>query len=150
MSTLIVRCPSCGARNRVDRDRVKDSRARCARCREILDVPAPQTGAIEITDQTFAEVVERSPIPVLLEVWSPYCMHCQTMEPIFRRLLPEASQTMRVGRINLDENRTPATRYGVTATPTLLVLDRGKVLDHLQGVQGEDQLRYRLHRHLHP
>ena len=150
MAGTIVRCPECGAKNRVDREKAHTARPRCARCHAALGLPGPQTTPLDVTDGTFAELVERSPVLVLLAFWSPYCMHCQTFDPVLRALTPEASQQVRVARLNLDENRVTGTRYGVNATPTVLMLDRGREIDRMQGALTADQLRYRLHRHLHP
>lgn len=148
MGEVIVRCPACQAKNRVDRSRAERTRAKCSRCQETLEIPAVQTVPLDVTDATFTELVDRSPLPVLLAVWSPYCIHCQALDPVLRALTPEASQQLRVARLNLDENRGVAARYSVTATPTLLVLDRGREVDRMQGAQSGDQLRYRLHRYL--
>lgn len=144
----VVRCPSCGAKNRVDRDKAEGARARCARCRAALEVPAPQTEPLEVDDSTFSRLVQTSPLPVLLTFWSPYCLHCQTFDPVLRTMTPEISTHMRVALLNLDQNRATAARYRVTATPTVLVLDRGRELDRMQGAQTADQLRYRLSRYM--
>jgi thioredoxin 2 len=146
--SLVVRCPSCGTQNKVDREKASRMRVRCARCSAVLEVPAERAELVEVSDATFAALVERSPLPVLLEFWSPHCLYCQTFDPVLRAFVPEASDQLRVARLNLDVNRTTAMRYGVTATPTLLVLDRGREIERIEGALSADALRYRLHRYL--
>ena len=144
----VVRCPSCGKKNAVDRDRAAVSRPRCAHCRTLLDIPAEQHAPMVVGDADFERLVERSPLPVLVEFWSPYCLYCQQLAPTIERLARTDSSRLRIATLNLDEHhRTPA-RFGVSATPTLLVLDGGREIDRIQGAMTEDQLRYRLFRYL--
>lgn len=145
---VVVRCPACDTKNRVDLKRAVAARPRCARCHERLDFPALQQSPLQVTDATFAGVVERSPIPVLLEFQSRYCIHCQHLQPVIERMAREITERLRVATLDIDENPLTAARYRVTATPTLLVLDRARELERIEGAVSEDQLRYRLYRYL--
>lgn len=144
----IVRCPSCGAKNRVDRERASKARPKCAKCHGELDVPPMQQAPLVVTDANAQELVDRSPLPVLLDFSSPYCGYCEKLRPTVEKLSREVSDRLRVGVTQLEENRGLAARYGVRATPTLLVLDQGKEVDRVEGLKSEEQLRYRLHRFL--
>ncbi len=148
--SVIVRCPHCGAKNRVDRQRSLTAAPICARCHTLLEVPALQDAPMLVRETDFEERVVRSPLPVLLEFWSPYCLYCQQFEPVMQRITREASDRLRVARINIDENKVVQARYAVTGTPTLLVLDQGRELERIVGATTEDQLRYRLYRFLNP
>lgn len=147
---LVVRCPECGAKNRVDLERAAASVPRCARCKSALRLPTPQTSPLVVDAATFTGIVEDSPIPVLLVVESRYCVYCQRLKPVIERLTPDIGLRLRVATLDMDENRALAARYRVTATPTLLVLDRGRETDRIEGAVTEDQLRYRLYRYLTP
>lgn len=147
-STIVLRCTSCGTKNRVDLRRAAEASPRCARCHLPLELPTPQRAPLVVTEATFGEVVERSPLPVLLEFMSQYCMYCQRMRPVLDRLAQTSTDRLRVATVDIDTERGVAARYGVRATPTLLLLDRGRELERIEGVAGEDQLRYRLHRYL--
>jgi len=138
----------CGTKNRVDRQRAVAATVRCAKCHETLAIPPLQHEPLTVTDADFDELVDRSPLPVLLEFWSPYCLYCQRLEPIMRTLALQASDRIRVGKLDIDQNRRSAARYQVHATPTLMVLDRGRELDRVEGALTEEQLRYRLHKYL--
>jgi thioredoxin 2 len=145
---VVVRCPSCGTKNRVDLERASGGRARCARCRQPLALPTRQSEPLVVTDATWHELVEQSPVPVLLEFWSPYCLHCQRLEPVLKRMASDVWERLRVAKLNIDENPSTASRFGVRATPTLSVIDRGRELDRVEGALNEDQLRYRFWRWL--
>lgn len=101
-----------------------------------------------VTDATFVELVERSPLPVLLEFQSPLCIYCQRMRPVIKGLSRTISDRLRVATVDIDQQRAVAARYGVNATPTLLVLDRGREVERIEGAVSEDRLRYRLYRYL--
>jgi thioredoxin 2 len=147
-AVLVVRCPHCGAKNRVDHDKAAKARPRCARCHELLVIPPRQERPLIVTDANAAELLDRSPLPVLLEFASPYCLYCQRFEPTLQKLARELSDRLRVAVTNIEENRATAARYGVRATPTLAILDRGKEVDRAEGLLSEEQLRYRFARHL--
>jgi len=105
-------------------------------------------GPLTVTDANFEDTVQRSPVPVLMEFWSPYCLYCQRLEPTMRKLAGEVSDRVRVAKLNIDENRITAARYGVHATPTVAMIDQGRLMDKVEGAVPEEQLRYRFHRFL--
>lgn len=145
---VVVRCPACDTKNRVDLERAVAAAPRCARCHESLELPALQQSPLQVTDATFAGTVERSPIPVLLEFQSRYCIHCQHLQPVIERMARDVTERLRVATLDIDDNQATAAHYRVSATPTLLVLDRGRELERIEGAVSEDQLRYRLYRYL--
>lgn len=132
----------------MDPERAAQAAPRCARCHTPLELPTRQQEPLAITDANVHELVDRSPLPVLLEFWSPYCLYCQRLEPVMHRLATGVSDRLRVAKLNIDENPLTAARYGVRATPTLAILDRGRELDRVEGALTEEQLRYRFWRWL--
>lgn len=145
---VIVRCSSCSTKNRIDLQKALRARPKCARCHEPLQVPEPQTGPLEVTDGTFEQLVSKSPVPVFLEFYSPYCIYCQKLEPFMRRLATEASRRLRVAKLNIDLNRYTASQFQVQGTPTFVLFDGGREIDRVPGAVPEEHLRYRLHRFL--
>ncbi|MHB8868263.1 MAG: thioredoxin family protein [Thermoleophilia bacterium] len=101
-----------------------------------------------MTDTTFTAVGERSPLPVLLEFKSRTCPHSQRVQPLIERMARDSWDRLRVATLDINENQATSARFRVNATPTFLVLDRGRELDRIEGAVSEDQLRYRLHRYL--
>jgi thioredoxin 2 len=143
MESTLIRCPACGARNRVPGDKVaRGLRPRCGRCRTPL-APAGD-GPVTVTDATFAAEVERSPLPVLLDAWAPWCGPCKMIAPVIEELAAEMSGRVRVGKLNVDENPATAARFNLRSIPTLLLLERGREIDRIIGVQPKAEILRRL------
>jgi thioredoxin 2 len=140
----LIRCPSCGATNRVPMDKVaRGLKPVCGRCKtELLADNKPVT----VTDATFAAEVERSPVPVLLDMWAPWCGPCRMIAPVLEELAKEMAGRVRVAKLNVDENSATATRFNVMSIPTLLVLKGGREMERIVGVQPKTEIVRRLER----
>ena len=143
MESTLIRCPACGATNRVSGDKIaRGLRPRCGRCRAPL-APAGD-GPVTVTDATFAADVERSPLPVLLDAWAPWCAPCKMIAPVIEQLAVELRGRVRVGKVNVDENPATAARFNVRSIPMLLVLKDGREIDRIVGVQPKAEILRRL------
>ena len=141
----MVVCPACGATNRVPGERVAQGLAPvCGKCRAPLPVGKPQP----VTDASFAQDVERSPVPVLVDAWAPWCGPCHMIAPVVDQLATELAGRIRVVKLNVDENPRTAARFDLRSIPTLLVLKGGREVDRLVGVQPKREIARRLERAL--
>jgi thioredoxin 2 len=144
MTAEIIVCPNCGAKNRVDSDRLARGESPvCGRCKQKLPL---DHSPIVVTDATFAEQVERSPLPVLLDLWAPWCGPCRMIAPTLDQLANEMAGRVRFGKLNIDDNQATARRFNVNSIPTLLIFKQGREVDRIVGVQPKQEIARRLAR----
>lgn len=140
----MIDCGACGAMNRVPLDRVQAGREPvCGRCKSPLSLrPRPLT----VTDASFAEQVERSPLPVLLDVWAPWCGPCRMVAPVVEELAGELAGRLRVAQLNVDENPITASRFRIQSIPALLLFQNGREIDRIVGAQPKGEILRRIQR----
>ena len=137
----MIVCPACGATNRVPGDKVAQGLAPvCGKCKTPLPMGKPRP----VTDASFAQDVERSPVPVLVDAWAPWCGPCHMIAPVIDQLATELAGRVRVVKLNVDDNPRTAARFDLRSIPTLLVLKDGREIDRLVGVQPKQEIMRRL------
>src|SRR5215211_2673198 len=140
--TKLMRCASCGATNRVPLERLRgNAQPVCGRCKRDLTLSAHP---VIVTDANFVSEVEQSPLPMLLDMWAAWCGPCHMIAPVIEQLATELAGRIRVGKLNIDENRQVAARFGVRSIPTLLVLKDGREIDRLVGALPKQEILRRL------
>ena len=100
--------------------------------------------AQQFTDRDFEKEVLKSDKPVLVDFWAAWCGPCQIMGPIIEELAEEVKDKYKVGKLNVDENREMASKYGVMSIPTMIIFKDGKEVKQLVGVQSKDNLKEEL------
>ena len=80
----------------------------------------------EVTDETFAEEVLASPVPVIVDFWAPWCKPCKAIEPHLVGIAADYEGRVRLVRVNVDENLAVSGRYGVLSLPTVMLLSGGE------------------------
>jgi thioredoxin 2 len=142
--TIIVTCPSCGARNRLRQVGAAGKEPVCGKCHK----PLPASGAkpVIVTDENFRDIVAASPMPVLLDLWAAWCGPCRLIAPTIEQLAAELDGRVLIAKLDVDANPRTSTRFGVQSIPTLLILKDGREVDRLIGVQPKSNILQRLQR----
>ena len=96
---------------------------------------------LEVTDQTFDQEVLKSPVPVLVDLWAPWCGPCRMVEPILKKLSDKYTGKVKFCRMNVDENQKTPSQYRVMSIPNMLFIKSGKVIDTAVGAMPESALQ---------
>ena len=87
----------------------------------------------DVTDETFADEVLRSPVPVIVDFWAPWCKPCDAIEPHLRAIAEEHEGRVRLVRVNVDESLGVSGRYGVLSLPTVMLFSSGEAKTTILG-----------------
>jgi thioredoxin len=143
-ASQIIQCPNCGANNRVSGNEPGEKQAVCGRCKQPL--PNVSVKPLTITDANFSEIVEKSSLPVLVDLWAVWCPPCRMIAPSIDQLAAELAGKVVIGKLNVDENKMTAARFHVQSIPTLLILQNGQEVDRIVGAESKESIRRRLQR----
>ncbi|MBU3706676.1 MAG: thioredoxin [Mycobacterium sp.] len=125
MATDIVACPGCTRRNRIPAS--AHGKPRCGQCQAWLP------WMVDAGDPDYAAAVEKSPVPVLVDLWAPWCGPCRTVSPALEQLATERAGELKLVKVNVDDAPAISQRLGVQAVPTLLITRGGDILDRRAG-----------------
>lgn len=98
------------------------------------------TEAKTVTDADFETEVLQSDKPVIVDFWAPWCAPCRQVSPILDEIAGAHADSIRVVKINTDENPAVTARYGVTALPTLAVYSGGELVKTVIGAKPKPML----------
>jgi thioredoxin len=95
---------------------------------------------LEFTDQNFEEEVLKSEKPVLVDFWAEWCGPCRMMAPAVESVATDYAGRAKVGKLNVDENQSVASRYNIRSIPTLLLFKNGQIQEQLVGTTSKDNI----------
>ncbi|HTA07142.1 MAG TPA: thioredoxin domain-containing protein [Streptosporangiaceae bacterium] len=115
----VITCPNCGRKNRVPA--ATSGTPRCGNCHR------PLPWIVDAGDDNFTEIAENASVPVVVDLWAPWCGPCRMVSPVLAELAAEFAGRMKLVKVNVDESPRLQSRFGVQSIPTLLLLDGGQV-----------------------
>jgi thioredoxin 2 len=121
-------CGHCGKINRLPAERPVGA-ARCGSCHQPIFSGHP----IEVDEADFDRHVAHSDIPVLVDVWAPWCGPCRSMAPMFERAAQELEPKVRLLKLNADIAPAVSSRLGISGIPTLLLMHGGREISRTSG-----------------
>ena len=96
--------------------------------------------AMQFTVENFEKEVLGSDVPVLVDFWAEWCGPCRMLAPVIESLAGKAGGAYKVGKVNVDEQQELAAAFNVMSIPTLIVLDKGQVVNQSVGVRPKKQI----------
>lgn len=132
-SARIVQCRQCGKKNRVPA--VAEGKPQCGNCH------APLPWIADASDDDFTDVVEQASLPVLVDLWAPWCGPCRMVSPELEKVAGDRAGTVKLVKVNVDESPKLAERFAVQAVPTLLLMRNGQVIARQAGAAPARVLR---------
>jgi thioredoxin 2 len=139
-TTKIVVCPSCGTKNRVPTTAA--GAPRCGSCGQ------PLPWIVDTLDADFVAVADESTVPVLVDVWAPWCGPCRMVSPALEQIATELAGSLKLVKVNADEAPEVSRRFDVQAIPTLVLMHHGQVVDQQVGAAPAATLRSWITQHV--
>jgi len=135
MSENLVVCARCGGINRVAPDRPALA-AKCGKCKSKLFAGHPE----DVDAAVFERQVSRSTIPVLVDVWAPWCGPCLAMAPAYAAATAELEPRVRLIKLNSDAEQAVASRLSIRGIPTMILFAKGREVARTSGAMGTGQI----------
>ena len=146
--SFLFRCVECGTRNRIPATKINGT-PNCGKCGSSLhteELFAPQP--LLISDSNFDPKVMKSPLPVLLFAWAPWCPTCSAVAPVIDDFANESKGKIRVGKLNVDGNPMLSSKYNIRGVPFLFIFDNGQLKETLPGGMTKHELMMKMARYL--
>jgi thioredoxin 2 len=140
VSSTVVVCDVCGRKNRLPA--AAKGVPRCGNCH------SPLPWIVDAGEEDFAAVVEQSALPVLIDLWAPWCGPCRMVSPALERLARRHAGRLKLVKINVDDAPQVSRRFGVQGIPTLILMQGGQVVATQVGAAPEQALESWLEQHL--
>jgi thioredoxin 1 len=99
---------------------------------------------VDFTDANFQAEALKATLPVVVDLWAPWCGPCKMLTPIVEELAAEFAGKIKIGKLNVDDNPGTASRYSVISIPTLLFIKGGNIIDQHVGLLAKNNLKTKM------
>jgi len=142
--SVFFRCTACGTRNRIPFAKI-DGGPKCGKCGAILETKELFVSQpLMVSDSNFDNLVLKSPLPVLLFAWAPWCPSCRTFIPIIDDYAKEAKGKIRVGKLNVDSSPAFSSKFNILSVPQILIFDNGRLKQTLPGTLQKQEIMIKM------
>jgi thioredoxin 2 len=128
--SLIVACPACNTLNRAPREKLAAGvGGKCGHCGAPLFSGHP----VALNAESFEAHAAKSDVPLLVDFWAPWCGPCKAMAPQFEKAASQLEPSVRLAKVNTDDEQQLAGRFGIQGIPTMILFKRGKEIARQSG-----------------
>lgn len=103
---------------------------------------------ITVSDATFESEVVNSSTPVLVDFWAPWCGPCRVVGPILDEIAQEQEGTLKIAKVNVDENHGVASQLGISSIPTMILYKDGQAVEKIIGAQPKNRILQTISQHV--
>jgi thioredoxin 1 len=95
---------------------------------------------LTLNDKNFQDEIKGTQVPILVDFWAEWCAPCRMIAPMLDEIAEEYEGKIKIGKLNVDQNRSIAAQFGVMSIPTLIVFKGGEMVEQMIGAQPKENL----------